>query len=364
MNEHHPTSSIAHYIFIVLLGLISCSPIVDPTDSGKDYFELESVWQYLSIYSIYQDRVPTDPFKFDSPQDLFDAISDTLKGGHYTGYDETDYSTASAASGRIAMWGNSIIRVDSLTDSIAVIRIKTFDDQNVDVCGPFRFVLPVLGRFPKIIVDLRLNGGGSLYALDTILCSFLPLGTPYIQEKYRQKNETTKLGETVDWDTAITRLPPDSRLVGKKFAVIMDNFSASASEIFAAGLKDGANAHLVGETSYGKAIGQVFPTRIGKPTIRITFLKLRGLTSRIGSYQNIGIDPDTVSAATVYVADNSGIQDYDKHLFYAARKLDGSITPQDVPWTWSVAKSANVGLNKSGAFIVIPPDTTDKNKGI
>ena len=111
--------------------------------------------------------------------------------------------------------------------------------------------------------------------------------------------------QTVSWDTLKTLHGHAPSLAGKRLAVLVNRGSASASEILVAGLKDGrANAAsgdtvaLVGETTYGKGMGQIIISRtyLGKRDIKITFLLLKGISIRIGDYHRRGIAPDVAVA--------------------------------------------------------------------
>ena len=75
-------------------------------------------------------------------------------------------------------------------------------------------------------------------------------------------------------------------------AVLVNSGSASASEIVAGALKENDRAHLVGETTYGKASVQtVMPLTAGR-AIKLT--TARYLTPSGRSINGIGIDPDVV----------------------------------------------------------------------
>jgi hypothetical protein len=104
-----------------------------PVDtSGRDLMELESVWQYLKTYSIWQDSVPlvTDPFVFSSPEKLFASVNDTLHQVSYTRYESarlTAGSPAAAVSAGMVDSADSSVRLVRLSDSTVLLQfIKEF----------------------------------------------------------------------------------------------------------------------------------------------------------------------------------------------------------------------------------------------
>jgi len=253
-----------------------------PTYDDKEAFSVEeqhSVWQYLNIYSIYQERLPKSIGSM-SPDDMFNRINDTLHGVRYTDYvdDWDSESSYTRFSYPVAF-----------TSSTVYFYLPEF---SYNALAFFKDNLEELKQYQNIIIDVRYNGGGLLDVTDTILGVFLPYNTAYIKMRERTYNDSKYAGETIEHEGR-TKLYPALR--NKKIAVLMNGWSASASEILAAGLKDGANAYLVGRQSYGKGIGQVIIPRGGKrKQLRITNLEISGLTNRTGQYHRIGIEPDSV----------------------------------------------------------------------
>ena len=307
MSKRLPRLFLYRIIHVMILsGLYSfitsgCSTY--PLDtSGRDLLELESVWQYLETYSIWQDKVPQERNaleSFQTPEALLSSVADTFHGINYTTYDSAHLPVGGRLSAIAAGAPDTTVYWLALTDSTAVLKITEFKQ---DTTYPaFLGVLPLLVQYANIIVDLRDNGGGDINAVDSIMEYFLPVNTPYIQAMYRKYDESTRRAQTVPWDTLKTLHGHGLSLAGKRLAVLVTGGSASASEILTAGLKDGRagaaggdTVALVGETTYGKGIGQIIISRayLGKRDIKITFLRLRGISSRIGDYHRKGITPD------------------------------------------------------------------------
>ena len=95
-----------------------------------------------------------------------------------------------------------------------------------------------------IIIDLRNNGGGSLYDVVQMVGLFIPEG-PIVQVKDREGNPQ------------ILRDRDKGVLYDGPLAVMVNEFSASASEIFAAAIQDYGRGVVLGSTStYGKGTVQ------------------------------------------------------------------------------------------------------------
>ncbi len=138
-----------------------------------------------------------------------------------------------------------------------------------------------------IILDLRNNGGGSLPEVVNMVGLFIKSG-PVVQVKDRNG----KPAILSDNDTSV--------LYGGPLAVMVNEFSASASEIFAAAIQDYKRGIIVGSDTYGKGtVQRTLP--LGKPldlfggqteygTLKLTFEKFYRING--GSTQLKGVTPD------------------------------------------------------------------------
>jgi len=353
-----PFSAAAFLLFIY------CQAPVDAPDTLSSYTEIESVWQYLKAYSIYQGRIPADPFVFGTSTALLKSINDTLGGNYYTAYgraDSIDVSqsallaagdlSSASAGASLAPGPNSTVFLDTLTDSVALITIWTFDSETV--YSDFRYCMSAASRFPALVINVRNNRGGYINQADSIIAALVPAGTAYVQARERDYDGDAKKFVTIDWHSWVTRYGPRPEFQGKRFAVLMNGYSASASEITAAALYEGVHALLIGERSYGKGIGQVEiirrrDTRYVEPylirkKLIVTYLQLRGVSQRIGNYHHAGIQPDTIPPA--YIAQASGLpSEWQRQVFYAVKMLDSTATPASISYP---PERDSLGFNKT-----------------
>lgn len=136
-----------------------------------------------------------------------------------------------------------------------------------------------------VIIDLRNNGGGSLTEAVEVAGLFIEKG-PVVQVKDMDNN--------VD----IVNDPDPDIIYGGPIAVLVNRFSASASEIFAGAIQDYQRGMVIGEQTYGKGTVQNLldlnrmashkRDKLGK--VKITIAKYYRIDG--GSTQNLGVIPD------------------------------------------------------------------------
>lgn len=162
-----------------------------------------------------------------------------------------------------------------LENSIGYILIDSFE---TDTAKQFEQALADLQAqgMKSLIVDVRYNPGGMLTSVVQILDDILPEGLlVYIEDKYGNRQDYNSDGGTY---------------LDCPIAVLMNENSASAAEIFAGAIKDYDYGTLIGTTTYGKGIVQtIFPLEDGD-AVKITTAKY--FTPKGNYIHGVGIDPD------------------------------------------------------------------------
>ncbi len=127
-----------------------------------------------------------------------------------------------------------------LVDSIGYIKINSFESET-----PQRFSeqLRRLRGNRGLVVDLRGNPGGMLGSVSQILGYFIGPGRTVIVEK--RKTDQIEVAT----DNHVEEHPP-------RVVILINNFSASASEIMAGNMKHYQVATLIGVRTFGKALVQ------------------------------------------------------------------------------------------------------------
>lgn len=131
----------------------------------------------------------------------------------------------------------------------------------------------------KLIFDLRGNGGGLLMEAVKIVGFFVPKGQEVVSTRGRSKQEN------MVYKTLETPIAENLPLV-----VLIDDHSASASEIVAGALQDLDRAAILGSTSYGKGLVQrTFDLKYGskmKLTIAKYYTPSGRCVQRLDYYDN------------------------------------------------------------------------------
>lgn len=341
-------------IMVVAILFANCQSPVDKPDPALDLIEFESVWQYLKAYSIHQSEVPSDPFSFPTPDSLMAVIHDTLKGAHnYTHYyyDPLAGASAMVSPAPVATAATSTVFVDQLTASTACITITGFESStwtDFQSCA----MRAKDYNFSNFVIDIRQNLGGQLDVLDSIISALVPSGTRYIQDSSREYDKKTKSYITTNYHPLVTsgELIPWFGGKNKKFVVIMDSMTASASEILAAAMYEGNNAtKLIGTRSYGKGMGQIILDRRTRQPLQITSLYIKGVSDRIGDYHRVGIKPDPVDSSIINAAD-ANWDHWKKEVFYALKLLEPTASSFSYA---SHPKKAVAKVGSSGLYKVI-----------
>ena len=171
---------------------------------------------------------------------------------------------------------NPTVEYKMLDNNIGYVSISSFYEvtanQFIDAVGE----LNVQGM-EGLIIDLRDNGGGLLDIATQMLDFMLPEG---------------KLVYTADKDGNITDeyTSTDEQQFTKPLVLLVNGYSASASEIFAGAIKDYGTGTLVGTKTYGKGIVQrMFPLTDGS-AVKITIAKY--FTPKGNDIHKVGIEPD------------------------------------------------------------------------
>jgi carboxyl-terminal processing protease len=172
-----------------------------------------------------------------------------------------------------------------LDNSIAYLEVSTFGDTTASDLKQQLAIL--LSKKPKgLILDLRNNGGGYLDTGISVASEFISSGV-IVSEKAGD-------GTLTPHDATPGGLATDESL---PMIVLVNAYSASASEIVAGALQDTGRAKLLGETTYGKGTVQDWvPLSDNQGAVRVTIA--RWLTPKGNTIDKKGLTPDIVVKMT------------------------------------------------------------------
>jgi carboxyl-terminal processing protease len=192
-----------------------------------------------------------------------------------------------------------------------------------------RDVQRLIGELKKdgadvVIMDLRANGGGYLPEAESLTGLFIDRG-PVVQLR-----DTTGRIE-VDDD------PDPSIFYSGPMIVLVDRFSASASEIFAGAIQDYGRALIVGQQTYGKGTVQnahplnytIFGRKPELGQLNVTIGKYYRITGE--STQDRGVTPD-IALPSLIDANEVGESTRDRalpwdHIEPATFRVEGDLKP-------------------------------------
>ncbi len=202
-----------------------------------------------------------------------------------------------------------------------------------------------------IIIDLRNNGGGSLTDVVEMVGLFIPQG-PVVQVKDREGRAMV----LKDHDKSV--------LYDGPLEVMVNEYSASASEIFAAAIQDYKRGVIIGSSStYGKGTVQrpvgidktmgMMDTKSELGTVKITlqkFYRINGGSTQLRGVSSDVVLPDILEFSKVREKDNADALPWDE-----IQKADF------MPWKYAydinyIKNSSNQRLKSNSAFDSIRTD--------
>lgn len=130
-----------------------------------------------------------------------------------------------------------------LDDTTGLVRVRTFGMNTYEEFMQALDKLSALGM-RKVVVDLRQNEGGILPIAIRMINEFLPEGRLIL---YTQGKASPRMDYNSNGKGKYRQLP---------LTVLIDEFSASASEIFAGAIQDNDRGTIIGRRSFGKGLVQ------------------------------------------------------------------------------------------------------------
>lgn len=165
-----------------------------------------------------------------------------------------------------------------LEDNIGYVQLVSFNQLASDQLESAIQTLMDEGA-TSLIFDLRYNGGGLLTQAVSVGDIFLPDGIVVIE---RDRNGAEQVYRTDDGDIAET-IP---------LVVLINEESASASELVSAAIQDRQRATLIGTHSFGKGSVQTPNILSDGSEVRITIARFYSPTNRV--IDHVGVTPDII----------------------------------------------------------------------
>lgn len=187
------------------------------------------------------------------------------------------------------------VKNEMLENKVGYIKLSTFDEGCSD---EFRTAFEELQKqgAQKLVVDLRDNTGGLVDEALEIADMMIPKGqTMLLTVDAKENKEVTKAEKEA--------------IINMDIVVLVNGYSASASEILTGALKDNGKAKVVGTKTYGKGVIQnVFSLSDGS-VLKLTTAEY--FTPNEVKINKVGIEPDVVVED---VPEEEGTEEIDEQL--------------------------------------------------
>lgn len=198
---------------------------------------------------------------------------------------------------------------EMLENGIGYILIESFE---TDTAHQFKTAVEELTAqgMQAMILDVRYNPGGMVTSVAEIADAILPEGLiVYIEDKAGNRQEYTSSGDTY---------------LDIPIVLLINEDSASASEILAGAIKDYAYGTLIGTTTFGKGIVQTIFTLEDGDAIKLTTAKY--FTPNGKCIHEVGIEPDIELEYEYLNPEGTEYErQYDNQILKAIEVLNGKI---------------------------------------
>ena len=172
------------------------------------------------------------------------------------------------------------ITFERLDGNIAYVSVNQFSDNTAEEFE--KAVNDILLSSPKgVIIDLRYNGGGYLDIAVEIVSEFIEGKKPAVLIKTKDGKEDETFNTT-----------GNARIPKTPLVVLVNEGSASASEIVAGAIQDAKRGLIMGQKTFGKGSVQEVELLRDGSSLRLTIAKW--LTPSGRSINEVGITPDRI----------------------------------------------------------------------
>ncbi len=168
-----------------------------------------------------------------------------------------------------------------IEQNIGYIKFTSFDEKAYNNFKDTVAEMKNKTTLEGLIIDLRDNPGGLLSVAVDIIDEILPTGI---------------ITYTVDKNDNREYMYSDSKTLGIPVVVIINENSASASEIMAAAIKDYSKGAIVGTTSFGKGLVQQLKSLKDGTYLKITIAEYFSPSGQ--KINELGVEPDYVIEAS------------------------------------------------------------------
>jgi carboxyl-terminal processing protease len=180
------------------------------------------------------------------------------------------------------------VQEKGLSSGLAYIR---FDEFDAATPHQFKQALRSAKGAPGLIIDLRGNGGGTLASMLQIAGYLLPEKTRFAQDRTRSGKPISALGGLFKVGLELYAGEKGHQLYSGPVAILVRGRTASAAEIFSAGMQEAGRAQVFGTQTCGCVLGIVKNRRVkGGGVLEVS--EMLWLTPKGRKLEGEGVLPD------------------------------------------------------------------------
>jgi carboxyl-terminal processing protease len=173
-----------------------------------------------------------------------------------------------------------------------------FDEYHPSLVGDFKKAVEDLRTTPGLILDLRRNRGGVGATLEAMAALFFDSKTLFERRMSRRQVSASERDGHRTEETQVFVGKNGAQIYSGPVVILVSEYSASATEVFAAGMQDSGRATLVGSQSCGCVLG-ITHDRVMKGGGVLEISEVLWFSPKNRKLEGEGVIPDKVAVPTI-----------------------------------------------------------------
>ena len=173
-----------------------------------------------------------------------------------------------------------------------------FDEFHPSLVHPFKSALENFRGAPGIVLDLRRNRGGEGATLGAIAGLFFDKKTLFERRMSRRQVSASEHDGRHTEETLVSVGRSSEQVYAGPLVILLSEFSASATEVFAAGMQDSGRATLVGTQTCGCVLG-ITHDRVMKGGGVLEISEVLWFSPKGRKLEGEGVIPDRIAVPTI-----------------------------------------------------------------
>jgi carboxyl-terminal processing protease len=173
-----------------------------------------------------------------------------------------------------------------------------FDEFHPSLVGDFKKAVEDLRTTPGLILDLRRNRGGVGATLEAMAAVFFDSKTLFERRMSRRQVSASERDGHRTEETQVFVGKNGAQIYTGPVVILVSEYSASATEVFAAGMQDSERAKLVGSPSCGCVLG-IRHDRVMKGGGVLEISEVLWFSPKNRKLEGEGVIPDKVAVPTI-----------------------------------------------------------------